>query len=307
MSRTNPRSTNFKFNPTSNRTPKNSVARLHERRNLQMKRFRVPFLRRFLKNQQGQSAVLLMITASTMMALTAASVETGHVYYAYEELVASTNSAVLAGAAAMPNTTLAKTYVTTYSSQANGMNATPMLTNDVATPTFLCLSTVSTGLNVPCQTSTGGSGGYNAMSVTQSATIPLWFGGLVGMKQMNVSYTAKAAMAGGQNAPWNIAVIVDTTSSMNNSDGGDQCNGTRIMCALQGVQALLSDLYPCGLGQNCTTSTTYVDSVSLFVFPAVTGTTAYKDSTCPTSTPTIAAYTFPDSPSNTTLTTHHKS
>jgi len=244
-----------------------------------------------------------MITASTMMALTAASVETGHVYYAYQQLVASTNSAVLAGAAAMPDTTMAKTNVTTYSAQSNGMNANSMLKNDVATPTFLCLSTVSTGLNVPCQTSTGGSGGYNAMSVTQSATIPLWFGGLVGMKQMNVSYTAKAAMAGGQNAPWNIAVIVDTTSSMNNSDGGDQCNGTRITCALQGVQALLNDLYPCGLGQNCTTSTTYVDSVSLFVFPAVTGTTASKDSTCPTSNPTIVAYTFPDPPSNTTLPT----
>ena len=48
--------------------------------------------------------------------------------------------------------------------------------------------------------------------MTQTATIPLWFGGLVGMKQMNVSYTAEAAMAGGQNSPWNIAVIVDTTA-----------------------------------------------------------------------------------------------
>jgi len=268
-----------------------------------MKRFRVPFLRRFLRSQRGQSAVLVMITASTMMALAAASIETGHVYYAYQELVASTNSAVLAGAAAMPNTTLATTYVTTYSAQSNGMNATPMLTNAVATPSFLCLSTVSNSLNVPCQTSTGGSGGYNSMAVRQTATIPLWFGGLVGMKQMNVSYTAKAAMAGGQNAPWNIAVIVDTTASMNDSDSGVQCTGTQITCALLGVQALLNDLYPCGLGQTCTTSTNYVDSVSLFVFPAVTGTTASKDSTCPTSNPTIVAYTFPDPPSNTTLPT----
>jgi hypothetical protein len=248
-----------------------------------------------------------MITASTMMALSAASVETGHVYYAYQKLVASTNASVLAGAEAMPNTTLATTNVTTYSSQSNGLNASSMLTNDVATPSFLCLNTVSNGLNVPCETSTGGSGGYNAMSVTQTATIPLWFGGLLGMKQMNVSYTAKAAMAGGQNAPWNIAVIVDTTSSMNDADSGDQCNGTQITCAKLGVQALLNDLYPCGLGQNCTTSTTYVDSVSLFVFPAVTGTTAPDDSTCPSSgteaNPTIVAYTFPDPPSNTTLPT----
>ena len=39
----------------------------------------------------------------------------------------------------------------------------------------------------------------------------------------------------------------------------------------------------------------------MFVFPAVTGTTAYKDTGCPTSNPTIVAYTFPDPPSNTTL------
>jgi hypothetical protein len=61
-----------------------------------------------------------------------------------------------------------------------------------------------------------------------------WFGGLVGMKQMNMSYTAEAAMAGGQNSPWNIAIIQDTTASMNDADNGDQCNGTQITCSLLG-------------------------------------------------------------------------
>ena len=269
---------------------------------MRMKRFEEFMKCRFVKNERGQAMATVMLTATVIMSLAAASVETGHVYYAYEKLVASTNAAVMAGAAEMPNTTTATTYVKQYSSQTGQLNANAMLTNDVATPTFLCLSTVTNSLNVPCQTSTGGTGGYNGLSVTQTATVPLWFGGLVGMKQMNMSYTAKAAMAGGQNSPWNIAVIVDTTASMNDSDNGDQCNGTQITCALLGVQALLSDLYPCGLGQTCTDSgVTYVDSVSLFVFPAVTGTSAYKDSTCPTSNPTIVAYTFPDPPSNTTL------
>ncbi len=269
---------------------------------MDMKRFVNSLMRRFLKNQRGQALVAVMITASTIMALAAASVESGHVYYAYQQLVASTNSAVLAGATEMPNTTLASQYVTTYSAQSNGMNASPMLTNVTATPGFLCLNTVTSSLNVPCQTSSGGTGGYNAMSVTQTATIPLWFGGIVGMKQMNVKYTAEAATAGGQNSPWNIAVIVDTTASMNDADSGTQCNGTQITCALLGVQALLGDLYPCGMGQTCTNAgATPFDSVSLFVFPAVTGSTASKDSTCPTSNPTIVAYTFPDPPSNTTL------
>jgi Flp pilus assembly protein TadG len=266
-----------------------------------MKSFRIALMRRLLRNQSGQSAVIMMIAATGMVALAATSVEIGHVYYAYEQLVASTDSAALAGAAEMPNTTQAAQEVTTYSAQSNGMNSNKMLLNVTATPNYLCLNTVSSSLNVACQTASGSTGGYNALSVTQTATIPLWFAGLFQMKQMNVEYTATAAMRGGQNSPWNIAVIVDTTSSMNDSDGGNQCNGTQITCSLLGVQSLLNDLYPCGVGQTCAGSTTYVDSVSLFVFPAVTGTTAKDDSTCPTTNPTIVAYTFLDPPSSTSL------
>ena len=152
-----------------------------------MRRFGFLSMRRFLKDQRGQAAVVVMLTASGMMALAGASIETGHVYYAYQQLVASTNAAALAGAQAMPNTTTASTNVTTYSSQTGELNATAMLTNVVATPTFLCLGTVSGSLKVPCSTSTGASGGYNALSVKQTATIPLWFGGLIGMQQMNVA------------------------------------------------------------------------------------------------------------------------
>ena len=258
-------------------------------------------MRRLLRSEKGQAAVLVMITATSMMALAAASVETGHVYYAYQRLVASTNSAALAGAAAMPNTTQASLNVAQYSSQSGDLNATSMLLNVTATPTYQCLNAVSNTLNVACETSTGAAGGYNALSVTQTATIPMWFGGLIGMHQMNVSYTAKAAMAGGQNTPWNIAIVLDATPSMAYYDNGMQCNGTQLTCAKGGVQALLDDLYPCGLGQTCASSTTYVDSVSLFVFPAVTSGTVYKDSTCGVGSPTAVAYTFPDPPSNTTL------
>jgi Flp pilus assembly protein TadG len=258
-------------------------------------------MRRLLRSEKGQAAVLVMITATSMMALAAASVETGHVYYAYQRLVASTNSAALAGAAAMPNTTQASLNVAQYSSQSGDLNATSMLLNVTATPTYQCLNAVSNTLNVACETSTGAAGGYNALSVTQTATIPMWFGGLIGMHQMNVSYTAKAAMAGGQNTPWNIAIVLDATPSMAYYDNGMQCNGTQLTCAKGGIQALLNDLYPCGLGQTCASSTTYVDSVSLFVFPAVTSGTVYKDSTCGVGSPTAVAYTFPDPPSNTTL------
>jgi len=263
-----------------------------------MKKFGFRSIRKFLRDECGQTAVMAMITTGTMMALSGASLEAGHVYYAYQQLVASTNAAALAGAMAMPNTTQASTNVTLYSSQSGQLNANPMLTNAAATPTFLCLNTVTSSLNVSCSTSTGATGGYNSLKVTQTAKVNLWFGGLIGVKTMNLAATATAAMRGGANTPWNIAIILDTTGSMDSKDSGTQCSGTQISCALQGVQALLSDLYPCALGETCTTSTDYVDSVSLFAFPAMTTSTVKKDYTCPTSNPTIVAYTFPDPPNS---------
>ncbi len=55
------------------------------------------------------------------------------------------------------------------------------------------------------------------------------------MRKMNLAATATAAMRGGTNTPWNIAIILDTTKSMSDPDNGKQCSGTQISCALQGV------------------------------------------------------------------------
>lgn len=266
-----------------------------------MKAFGISLIRRMLKEEGAQAAVVAMLTTSTMMALGGASIETGHIYYAYQQLLASTNAAVLAGAQAMPNTTEAASNVTLYSSQSGQLNASPLLSSVTATPTFLCLNTVLNSFNVPCQTSNGASGGYNALTVKQTAKINLWFGGLIGVHTMNLAATATAAMRGGMNSPWNIAIVLDTTASMNDQDSGAQCSGTQETCARQGIIALLDDLYPCALGQTCTSSTLYVDSVSLFAFPAMTSSTTKDDYTCPTSNPSIVAYTFPDPPSNVTL------
>lgn len=266
-----------------------------------MKLFGISRIRKFIKDEGAQAAVMAVMTTGAMLALGGASVETGHIYYSYQKLLASTNAATLAGAAGMPDTTQAGNYVTLYSSKSGQLNATPLLSNVATTTTFLCLNTVTSTLNIPCQTSTGGSGGYNSLRVRQTADINLWFGGMIGVRTMNIAAVSTAAMRGGTNTPWNIAIILDTTASMNSSDGGGQCSGSRITCALQGVQTLLNDLYPCGVGQTCSSSTTYVDSVSLFAFPAMTSATVKNDWTCPTSNPSIVPYTFPNTTTNLTL------
>src|SRR5579863_4033340 len=120
-----------------------------------MKCLGIALMRRFLKNERGQTAIIVMLTAGTIMALSGASVETGHIYYAYQQLVASTNAAALAGAQVMPNTTEAASNVALYSSQSGQLNATRMLQNVVATPTFLCSSGINSNFNVACETPTG--------------------------------------------------------------------------------------------------------------------------------------------------------
>jgi uncharacterized membrane protein len=193
------------------------------------------FLHRLCKGDRGQALAIVTIGLTAFIGLAGVSVETAHAYYAYERLQASTNAAALAGAQAMPDTTQAAANVNAYSSATvngvTGLNATPLLTNVQVTSSFVCSTTV-TNMNVACETSNGGSGGYNAIKVTQTAQVPSWFAGLFGFKTFNLSYTAMAAMRGGMTSPWNIAIILDTTRSMSSPDSGAQCSGTQISCAI---------------------------------------------------------------------------
>src|ERR1700728_3361111 len=70
-----------------------------------MKRLGIRKLRKFLRRERGQAAVIAVLTATTIMSLAGAALETGHIYYAYDLLQASTNAAALAAANAIPNTT----------------------------------------------------------------------------------------------------------------------------------------------------------------------------------------------------------
>ena len=77
--------------------------------------------------------------------------------------------------------------------------------------------------------------------------MPTTFARVLGFDTWNISATAMASAKGGFNGPYNVAIIVDTTNSMTQSDGGN-CNKERITCALEGVQTLLSTLSPCAGG-----------------------------------------------------------
>src|ERR1035438_7732868 len=263
-----------------------------------MKLFRGSSIRKFLMEERGQALPVIIFGLTAFLGFAVISIEVGHGYYAAQMLQASTNSAALAGAAALPNQTTAATWATNYSSIATDKNADGIMTvlPTGITTSFYCSTTVS-NWGTPCQDNNGNfiSTGANAMVVTQTAKVPTWLAGMFGVPNFNISTKATAAMAGGQYTPDNIAILVDTTASMSSNDPGTQTacsNKSQIACALLGAQTLLTELNPCSSGLTCTTGSKPVNTVSLFVFPSVLGTTASKDYICPTANPTIEPYTF---------------
>jgi hypothetical protein len=256
---------------------------------------------------------VIAVTVVALMALSAAAVETGHIFYAYRLLQASTNAATLAAGEAMPyigasgdgaNAATAWGNLAHYSSQAGGLNASPLLAPVSITPNFYCSSTLEGDpYLLPCYTPASGSctgaSTCNALKVTQTARVNLWFAGMLGIPNMTISSTAYAAMRGKTALPYNIAVIMDTTSSMNDpSNKNDACGGeTQIQCAVAGLQTMLGIMDPCPQGESCTSNPKYVDDVALFVFPALalnTTQTNYSNDYCTKGGDPSVPYNFID-------------
>jgi hypothetical protein len=282
------------------------------------------FLLKFLRNQRGQTSVFMALSVLVTATLGGSAIEAGHVYYAYERLVASTNAAAVAAGQAMPDIgtsaspAAGSAYYNLYkyssdgSSNPVGLNVNTLLSNGSISMTFACSSSVSSSLNVGCQAPSSGSCGSglstcNVLKVTQSGTVNLWFGGLIGVPVMHLTAISYAAMRGGSDTPYNIAVIIDTTASMGSGQApaGDGCGSgaTQIKCAVSGLKLMLEDMDPCPLNQTCPGNANYVDGVALFTFPAISVATEtksgntvqtgpYDDTTCPTTNPPIVPYAF---------------
>jgi hypothetical protein len=264
---------------------------------------------RLIKDDRGQVLPMMAALLVATVAAAALSIDLGRCFYGYRELQASTNSAALAGAYVLPNSGAATT-ATNYSSLSGDNNAQANMSSVTMVsgyPKVLCLTTLS---NAGMSCVAPGNG--NAVQVQQQMVVNLFFAPIFGKKTLTLTATATAAMAGAITSPYNVAIIVDTTSSMNDTDSDSQCSTSRISCSLAGVRVLLQDLYPCSAqlalcgtatnnanvgspgifpgGANVTNS---VDRVSLFAFPNVQLGTISKDWTCPTSNPTNEPYTFP--------------
>lgn len=223
-----------------------------------------------VSQETGQALPWMALLMTLFIAVTGLVIDLGHVMVVHSQLQNSADAAALAGASALPDSSFSAV-ATNYSAASGGRNSLSSLPGVQTTVTGKCLATL-TNWGIPCVAPTS----YNALRVTQSVTVPLWFLGVIGKHNLTLTAAATASMRGAQRAPYNVAIILDTTQSMKSSDTAGNCTGTRLSCALSGVRIFLSNLSPCMSGlATCGTATNgrvanAVDEVAIFTYPGLT-------------------------------------
>lgn len=227
-------------------------------------------------NRRG--SVTLTVAASAMMLLGVVSlaVDVGYMYSAYNRLQRSTNAAALAAAQDVGRGGSPAATAAAYGAQSGAKNALTGITVTTTTQ-LICLSALACTSNQSPATSA------NAVLVTQTAKIPLFFARVFGYDSATIQ-TKALALAAGRASKLNVEFIVDTTQSMGSSDstcsGGSGSSGsggrggwggwssgtTRLDCALKGFQTMLSELQPCQASNSCST-TDPIDKAALLHFP----------------------------------------
>jgi Flp pilus assembly protein TadG len=258
-------------------------------------------LKSFATRQEGQILPWFALLLILFVGFGAFVVDVGRGIIAYHMLQASCDAAALAGVQLMSDTTQSSSAVisqaTSYSSVPGNKNANTSFLPSAAMvsgyPRVYCSAT-GTNNGVPCVAANGTA---NAITVAQTVTIPTILGGVLGIPRLTLSAASSALMAGAAAQKYNIAIVLDTTASMKQSDPGG-CTGTghgtptKIQCALIGVQTLLKGLQPCTSTSSGTTCTSF-DGVSIFTYPAVKASDADNFTTCNASAPTPVPYTAP--------------
>lgn len=260
------------------------------------------------RREQGQVFVWAILSLQLLLFGVAGFViDTGRVYLSYQELLMSTNASALAGGSGLPVQSTAVSNANTYSGVSGEKNsALSGVTMVSGYPKVKCIAYAT--LPIPCATA---SGTYNVIQVAQQVTVPMTLAKYFGAKSVTLTALATASASGSASTPYNIALIIDSTSSMGQS-GSDSCTDpytstkytTSEGCALVGARVLLHNTAPCaGDLSTCPTGdTNAVDMISLLTFPNGEASTMQNDYTGKCTGPTVnttAGYSYPDLSSST--------
>lgn len=252
----------------------------------------------FFGDEQGQALPLACSILLGLLSVAGITIDVGHALVIRARLQNATNAAALAAAGEVYNngsTQNAGTYAIEYGSGAPAdRNYYPDLGTVTTTPTPICLNMLlSSG-------SCGASSPNNAIKVTQTTKVPTYFMRIFGMNSLTVAATAIASMQGAAE-PWNVAIVLDATPSMNQTDPYcPQSGSTAEQCAMNGIQTMLKAVNPCTGGVTSCAAANNAKAlfrVSLFSFPDIATSQVSEDYKC-TGTPTADAYALPAIPAS---------
>ena len=278
-------------------------------------------LLRLLASKRGSVALLTGVGFVATLGFASLAVDVGYVLWAQNALQASTQAAALAGAKdiGVGGTPIAT--ATSYSSVTGasaGKNLIAGATTVVMASGYPAVQCFKFG--PACSTNQTPATASNGVQVQQIATVPLFFASLFGYSSMDITASATALSAGHSPPPLNVMFIVDATASMGNQDA--TCGTTKLKCAIQGFEILLSELWPCPSNlSSCGAATNNnvanpVDEAALLQFPGVqaapngscaslstvsyAGTTAQTSSTTPPTSNVLNFTTAPGFPTDPT-------
>jgi Flp pilus assembly protein TadG len=218
-----------------------------------------PKLRRALHDRRGVAAVVFAVAGTALIGATGFAVDVGVVLSARQALQANTNAAVLDAAYEWDQTGGLQATALTAAQAWNAAHPVPFISTITASASAVCVSTTSGLPNC-------GASVNNAVSLTQTGTVPTYFVKLLGINSWTVSAKATAAKAGGPTKALNVMFVLDSTQSMGTTTDDTGCNvpgissPTKFDCAKYGVQLILKQLNPA------------IDNVGLMTFPGMSST-----------------------------------
>jgi Flp pilus assembly protein TadG len=237
-------------------------------------------IQRFRRDERGVSLVFAAFAITGIMLATGISIDFARYYIAKARLQANVQQAALAGATNFyPYASTASANTTQVTNTVNAVltaNQMPgLMTTDAASISFRCSSTLSANpLNyVSMKTATSScvnTNSANVVRVTQTATVKLYFGRFLHSSSLGIWAGSEAVPSGGVTSnstqkPVNLAIIVDTTNSMGNTDNSCKDGKGNTLSRLNCVKMGLSYLFNGLAGTNT--------KLQLLTFPPIDSTT----------------------------------
>ncbi len=166
--------------------------------------------------QRGQTFVMVAILLPVLLGMAALVIDLGYIYVSYQQLIAATQAAALAGGGAIPNTAAPTATTAAFNYSGLSLNKYPNLKNVSLSVSLACVSPATypnLGLP-PCNIYPSCPSGCNMIQVQETAKVNTFFAKIFGVTSIPMSASAVASARGGGIPPYHIMMVLDATPSM---------------------------------------------------------------------------------------------